>query len=145
MMMMMMTNHINHIGCFIFTERDNTQEAAVPSDYERRRRASQHTSMSDVKGHSATSDLTHLHNNHLPQDGTNHRPKPASSTTGQNSSQQTCIRCEKAPRRVVFLPCGHQIACPECADVMEKCAVCDRTILATCIPEERRRVDQKQT
>ena len=44
---------------------------------------------------------------------------------------QTCVSCKQRPRTIMFLPCSHQITCSSCADVMENCASCGRTILGT--------------
>ena len=48
---------------------------------------------------------------------------------------RACVGCHQRPRSVMFLPCSHQITCSSCADVMENCATCGRTILGTCVPE----------
>lgn len=32
---------------------------------------------------------------------------------------------------VVFLPCGHLLACTECASALKLCALCRKTIQAT--------------
>ncbi|XP_076439532.1 uncharacterized protein LOC143279383 [Babylonia areolata] len=42
-----------------------------------------------------------------------------------------CVRCKLRRRATVFLPCAHHIMCSRCADVTEKCPLCEQTILGT--------------
>ncbi|KAK2587081.1 hypothetical protein KPH14_002852 [Odynerus spinipes] len=42
-----------------------------------------------------------------------------------------CKICYNAERSIVFLPCGHMVACGKCASDMTKCAICRQPILLT--------------
>jgi len=53
------------------------------------------------------------------------------NVTSVEKRGQTCVSCKQRPRTIMFLPCSHQITCSSCADVMENCASCGRTILGT--------------
>ncbi|KAH9510062.1 hypothetical protein Btru_043407 [Bulinus truncatus] len=44
--------------------------------------------------------------------------------------QRMCKICMDSEVHVVFLPCGHLVACTECASALQTCAVCRETIRA---------------
>ena len=49
------------------------------------------------------------------------------------SSRRLCVTCEARRPVVLFLPCSHVITCVTCADVMEQCALCHKSILGTIV------------
>jgi len=59
--------------------------------------------------------------------------KVSSNTSeNQNSSSVTnlCTACGTTARAVVFVPCGHYIACIPCGHGMTVCPMCRSTITA---------------
>mmetsp|Transcript_8643 Transcript_8643/g.20343 ORF Transcript_8643/g.20343 Transcript_8643/m.20343 type:complete len:209 (+) Transcript_8643:3-629(+) len=38
--------------------------------------------------------------------------------------EQACVICSDAPRGILFLPCRHLCACPECSPVLASCPIC---------------------
>ena len=42
--------------------------------------------------------------------------------------QLLCLKCEKAERVMVFIPCGHRLVCKACSDKMRKCIQCKKKI-----------------
>ncbi|XP_070189487.1 inhibitor of apoptosis protein-like isoform X2 [Littorina saxatilis] len=46
-------------------------------------------------------------------------------------NMRTCQRCHEQPVGVIFLPCGHIIACTTCAPNIRRCLRCDTVIRAT--------------
>ncbi|KAF4527058.1 hypothetical protein B566_EDAN001608, partial [Ephemera danica] len=40
-----------------------------------------------------------------------------------------CSICSELDKNIVFEPCGHQIACEECAARMKRCIICHQTIV----------------
>lgn len=46
-------------------------------------------------------------------------------------NMRTCQRCHDRPVGVIFLPCGHIIACTTCAPNIRRCLRCDTVIRAT--------------
>ena len=46
-------------------------------------------------------------------------------------NMRTCQRCHDHPVGVIFLPCGHIIACTTCAPNIRRCLRCDTVIRAT--------------
>ncbi|KAL3279757.1 hypothetical protein HHI36_017265 [Cryptolaemus montrouzieri] len=63
--------------------------------------------------------------------------EPLSSVSeekGKNSEESSttlCKICFKNELGVVFLPCGHMVACIDCASALKECAVCRKGIQAT--------------
>jgi baculoviral IAP repeat-containing protein 7/8 len=65
----------------------------------------------------------------------------ASEATERSSSLQqendrlrnmrTCQQCRSQPVGVIFLPCGHIVACTTCAPNIRRCTRCDTVIRAT--------------
>ncbi|WAR07716.1 BIR7A-like protein [Mya arenaria] len=49
----------------------------------------------------------------------------------QLKQQMMCKVCMDKDACVVFLPCGHLVACVECASVLRKCAICRKVIKGT--------------
>lgn len=45
--------------------------------------------------------------------------------------QRLCKVCLDAEVGVVFLPCGHLVACPACASALSDCPVCRASIRGT--------------
>ncbi|XP_044761235.1 death-associated inhibitor of apoptosis 1-like [Coccinella septempunctata] len=57
-----------------------------------------------------------------------------SSNTEERKSEESstlCKICFKNELGVVFLPCGHMVACIDCASALKECAVCRKNIQAT--------------
>ena len=56
----------------------------------------------------------------------------SNTSDNQNSSSGTnlCIECKTAARAVVFVPCGHYIACVACGHGMGVCPMCQSQISA---------------
>lgn len=50
------------------------------------------------------------------------------SATGPTSDRHMCKICYDKEMGVVFLPCGHMMACPECALSVTTCPLCRKTI-----------------
>lgn len=48
-----------------------------------------------------------------------------------HADPRLCVTCNQRPPGTMFLPCSHVIACPGCADIMERCQLCDQNILGT--------------
>lgn len=65
--------------------------------------------------------------------------KPEATTTNNNakesdneqSSNTMCKICFTKQMGVVFLPCGHVVACVDCAPALKSCAVCRKPLEAT--------------
>ncbi|XP_057672920.1 death-associated inhibitor of apoptosis 1-like [Diorhabda carinulata] len=49
----------------------------------------------------------------------------------RENEKTICKICYKNELGVVFLPCGHIVACADCAAILKKCAVCRKTVEAT--------------
>ncbi|XP_037908413.1 E3 ubiquitin-protein ligase XIAP-like [Hermetia illucens] len=47
-----------------------------------------------------------------------------SLVNGKNEDKNECKICSGENRNVVFLPCGHVVACSECAERCESCPIC---------------------
>ncbi|XP_046374760.2 inhibitor of apoptosis protein-like [Haliotis rufescens] len=45
--------------------------------------------------------------------------------------QRTCRVCRNKDAAILFLPCGHLVTCPDCADTVHDCVVCGQNILGT--------------
>lgn len=57
---------------------------------------------------------------------------PSCSTTNSNSKEvELCRICYLRERAIVFLPCGHFVACTQCAPSLPTCAVCRKPYEAT--------------
>ncbi|XP_053391857.1 baculoviral IAP repeat-containing protein 7-A-like [Mercenaria mercenaria] len=41
---------------------------------------------------------------------------------------QMCKICLDSRADVIFLPCGHMVSCPQCAQALLKCPVCRQTV-----------------
>ncbi len=57
---------------------------------------------------------------------------PGNTSDNQDSSSGTnlCIACKTMARAVVFVPCGHYIACVACGHSMGVCSMCQSQITA---------------
>lgn len=77
------------------------------------------TSASDVKTESSDSKVPVLSSD-----------SPGGSQDG--SSSTLCKICYNKEIGVAFLPCGHVVACVDCAPALTKCAVCCGEIAASC-------------
>lgn len=62
---------------------------------------------------------------HQPAPLTRH---PAHSQLAVIKQQEECHMCGDALAGITFQPCGHRIACAECAARMKKCFLCKRLI-----------------
>ncbi|XP_059176504.1 baculoviral IAP repeat-containing protein 2-like isoform X2 [Physella acuta] len=74
-------------------------------------------------------------------------PATAATTTSRHNDQEQfravenehnyltqrslCGICHQRPLHCVFLPCGHVIACQECAEAATKCPICNKNVAAT--------------
>ncbi|BFZ09502.1 hypothetical protein BsWGS_12541 [Bradybaena similaris] len=47
------------------------------------------------------------------------------------AERTTCRLCRRRPVSCIYLPCGHVIACQECADNATHCILCSRQIIGT--------------
>ena len=57
-----------------------------------------------------------------------------SSLVEENRSlreQMLCKICMDNDANIVFLPCGHLVACAECAPHLRKCAICRKLVKGT--------------
>lgn len=57
----------------------------------------------------------------LPESNSN---DPQQQVTSSTSEDLLCKICFKENIRMAFLPCGHAIACTECAGTINSCAIC---------------------
>ncbi|CAH0553039.1 unnamed protein product [Brassicogethes aeneus] len=70
----------------------------------------------------------------VPQSTTVSEIKSDSDKNNEKSSEQDhhlCKICFKNELGVVFLPCGHIVACVDCASALSTCAVCRKPLEAT--------------
>ncbi|KAG5900547.1 hypothetical protein JTB14_022854 [Gonioctena quinquepunctata] len=59
-------------------------------------------------------------------------PKTVEKTSETEATEKTlCKICFKNELGVVFLPCGHVVACVDCASALKTCAVCRKPLEAT--------------
>nr|ATZ76820.1 inhibitor of apoptosis 1 [Sinohyriopsis schlegelii] len=66
--------------------------------------------------------------------GSNMSPEELKSLLKQNKElkdQMTCKICMDREACIVFLPCSHMMACPQCAPAFRKCPVCRQLIRGT--------------
>jgi len=50
--------------------------------------------------------------------------KPSNERESRDDDLRMCKVCMDREMNVVFLPCGHFVACVDCASVMDNCPVC---------------------
>lgn len=55
---------------------------------------------------------------------------PKISNDTPSSVDNLCIVCKTSKREVVFVPCGHYLACVPCGHGMETCSICSSKITA---------------
>ncbi|XP_046571596.1 E3 ubiquitin-protein ligase cblA-like [Haliotis rubra] len=51
--------------------------------------------------------------------------------TQQLKESSACKICLEDPANIVFLPCGHLVACAECSPALERCPICRQHIRGT--------------
>ena len=51
--------------------------------------------------------------------------------SSSSSSSSICIACSSNERSIVFIPCGHLIACVSCAHGLTSCPLCRADIKGT--------------
>lgn len=66
-----------------------------------------------------------------PADTLSEKCEKISLKEGQSSEQTLCKICYRNELGVVFLPCGHIVACVDCAAALKNCAVCRKPLEAT--------------
>nr|XP_023022306.1 baculoviral IAP repeat-containing protein 2 [Leptinotarsa decemlineata]XP_023022307.1 baculoviral IAP repeat-containing protein 2 [Leptinotarsa decemlineata]XP_023022308.1 baculoviral IAP repeat-containing protein 2 [Leptinotarsa decemlineata]XP_023022310.1 baculoviral IAP repeat-containing protein 2 [Leptinotarsa decemlineata] len=67
-----------------------------------------------------------------PKEPCSRTPEKAEKTTETEATEKTlCKICYKNELGVVFLPCGHVVACVDCASALKTCAVCRKPLEAT--------------
>jgi hypothetical protein len=57
-------------------------------------------------------------------------PSDTSENETLSSATNLCIACATTKRAVVFVPCGHYIACLPCGHGMTICSICQSKITA---------------
>lgn len=55
----------------------------------------------------------------------------ANNSNNAGSDSRLCKICFQEEMGVLFLPCGHIVACPKCALSLTTCAVCRKPFTAT--------------
>ncbi|XP_046571619.1 uncharacterized protein LOC124279783 [Haliotis rubra] len=61
-------------------------------------------------------------------ESTKEQRKAAEEETQQLKESNVCKICLEDPANIVFLPCGHLVACAVCAPALERCPVCRKHI-----------------
>ncbi|XP_046545356.1 baculoviral IAP repeat-containing protein 2-like [Haliotis rubra] len=84
-----------------------------------------------------TSDITGSHGSQK-EESKICQPKPVSrklmllrAENRRLKEQSTCRMCKNNPVCILFLPCGHLVTCSDCADKVDACVTCGKTILGT--------------
>lgn len=63
--------------------------------------------------------------------GTNTKDTDENNSNNSSSSNTLCKICYFKEVGVVFIPCGHVVACVDCAPALNHCAVCRKPLEAT--------------
>lgn len=125
---------LNDINLKLFIFQDNIQSAINKLD-EKLEKADNESIASGSSQNSTTSETSGFYSSET------------SSVSGEVSSEEQSVQthgdkpCDKDARlckicysrevRLVFMPCGHLLACAECAKNMKMCGVCRKPIERT--------------
>ncbi|XP_071114616.1 baculoviral IAP repeat-containing protein 3-like [Haliotis cracherodii] len=74
------------------------------------------------------SDRNSIHRSRMPKVKAKNKAKEELEATEEETQQlresSACKICLEDPANIVFLPCGHLVACAVCAPALERCPVC---------------------
>ncbi|XP_071114614.1 death-associated inhibitor of apoptosis 2-like [Haliotis cracherodii] len=101
------------------TERQKQSDAPV------NRFLSLPTNRHEVKG------IDKIKKNYIKKGQRKEEVKATEEETRQLRESSTCKVCLEDPANIVFLPCGHLVACAECTPALERCPVCRTHIRGT--------------
>ncbi|XP_048240179.1 uncharacterized protein LOC124145178 [Haliotis rufescens] len=101
------------------TERQRQSDAPV------NRFSSLPTNRHEVKG------IDKIKKNYIKKGKRKEEVKATEEETRQLRESSTCKVCLEDPANIVFLPCGHLVACAVCTPALERCPVCRTHIRGT--------------
>ncbi|XP_071115021.1 baculoviral IAP repeat-containing protein 3-like isoform X1 [Haliotis cracherodii] len=121
----------NNHQCEVLSGNIAAKESTL-LDNERRKNGRDHDSNVSVNGFlSLPVPSQRIKAERKGHDKTKNQLKATKEETQQLRESSACKICLEDPANIVFLPCGHMVACGVCSPALERCPVCRKHIRGT--------------